>query len=417
MSQISSRRVEPFSEHQSQESQSTKVSNSTYESALNVYSPDLTSDLDNTVPSQRQIRDNELLKSPVLVRRRKSKKSSVIHSPYIVDDSDENTCLPMKENISIPVSNCEEYSMEVSVDSNENEHLAIENDDHIECTPISKVPRKLAVSKLYNVDTTLLRSGKKSRQSKLVFLPSERKADDTVNTIYKAKLLRPHTSPTPERNREETLKNRIQSTDEEIIESSPEKRMKSSFKVHSLTLKRKGLVKSLQKNSVPSKISDAKVPLREINKASISQYLPCIKKEEPCSIERSKTVGSLCGTSFKSNCDSPDPFSPVVIKTEDLCFDDTVLDGNLSTPVKETKKIKVMENNHEIEKRQLLGSTNQTLNSDSSSCNDETYCVLGEKLKENSACNMGEIKKEVQESNMLPPSLSAKKSLMSSFDM
>ncbi|XP_076231981.1 uncharacterized protein LOC143177746 isoform X2 [Calliopsis andreniformis] len=403
----------PFQVLQSESYQNKNVvlSNISTECVRN--SSDIMSDFDdstlrNYISLEKQTRQDELLKSPVLIKKRKCRRSDVVQGCTILEDSEENALLPMKKNILISANNADQNILEVSVDSSRSECSLNENNDQIECTPVSKMSKKLGVSKLYNVDTTLLQSGKKFRQSKLVFLSTEQNTDKTASKMDNTNCLRPHVSPTPEKNIKMNLKNRIKSVDEEIIEDSPTKRKNFNLKVKCLKLKKKSPIKHSGKDN---KFADSKMSRREMLltrgkkqiQSSESQYLPHVQKDELYSVKKSKTFGSAYNESIESNCDILS--SSVFTSIEDgpvTC---------LSTPVKESNEIKATKNYYQAQKKKCLELTSQSLNSDSSAY-DETYCVLGEKLKEDPDHDSENIKEKVSAGS--PP---VKKSLMNSFDL
>lgn len=411
--ETSQRRAGRCEGHASQaSSENTQASTSLYKSVSNVCSSDITSDCDDTALSdnksvRNQMVNNELLTSPILARRRsKCRRSSVAQRRSILDDSEDiSTCVPMKESITILMSSSQEdASEEMECSFTEN------NNDQIECTPISKMPRKLGFSNLYNVDTKLLQNGKKLKQSKLVFLPTEETNANAAHKVCKENVLRPHMSPTPARNVKGNSKNRIKPIDEEIIESSPTKGVDTNLKIKSLRLKRKSPAKHVQKHSIFDKITDnktsrTKLPLTEIRQASISQRLPVdtsTQNDESHLIRRSKTFAPLHPESITSTMDiTSSPFSRSLITSEDA---------------KETKSVENTETDNQAQKRKFSESTSQSQNYNSSTCDDETFFILEENRRENPTHNLDALKEKVHCSKILQfPRL--KKSLMDSFDM
>ncbi|XP_076231983.1 uncharacterized protein LOC143177746 isoform X3 [Calliopsis andreniformis] len=350
----------PFQVLQSESYQNKNVvlSNISTECVRN--SSDIMSDFDdstlrNYISLEKQTRQDELLKSPVLIKKRKCRRSDVVQGCTILEDSEENALLPMKKNILISANNADQNILEVSVDSSRKQNT-----------------------------------------------------DKTASKMDNTNCLRPHVSPTPEKNIKMNLKNRIKSVDEEIIEDSPTKRKNFNLKVKCLKLKKKSPIKHSGKDN---KFADSKMSRREMLltrgkkqiQSSESQYLPHVQKDELYSVKKSKTFGSAYNESIESNCDILS--SSVFTSIEDgpvTC---------LSTPVKESNEIKATKNYYQAQKKKCLELTSQSLNSDSSAY-DETYCVLGEKLKEDPDHDSENIKEKVSAGS--PP---VKKSLMNSFDL
>ena len=408
-------------------SENTKASTSLYERVSNVCSSDFTSDCEDSFisdnkPVQNQMVNDELLTSPILVRKRsKSRRSSSsLQGRSILEDSEDSSmCLSMKENNSILISSTQEdVSKEIECSFTEN------NNDQIECTPISKMTRKLGVSNLYNVHTTLLQNGKKLKQSKLVFLPTEETTANAAYKVCKDNALKPHMSPMPVRNVKGNSKNGIKPMDEEIIQSSPTKGVDRNLKIKNLRLKRKSPAKHIQKHSIFDKIIDnktsrSKLPLTEIHQASVSQCLPvdtCTQNDELQLIKRSKTFAPLHPESIVNTMDiTNSPFSRLLVTSQDVYFEDSDFDTELSIPENETKSVENAENDNEAQKMKFSESTSQS-QKHSSTCDDETFFILEENRRQNPTLNVDASKEKIPHSKIFQfPRL--KKRLMDSFDI
>ncbi|KZC11931.1 DNA endonuclease RBBP8 [Dufourea novaeangliae] len=358
LSQCSESHTEPLDKYTSQVlSENAKLSVSTYESISNECGSGI-------VSNPKQIEKNKLLHSPVLIKKRnKFRRSSVMSGRYILDDSEENIkYIPAKENIQILANSSQEDIYDTSVETKKSECSVIENNnDEIECTPLSTMPRKLGVSKLYNVDTTLLRNGRKLKQSTLMFFPNERSTENIGHEIHKElALLKPHMSLTPQRKIQQNSKylSSMRAAEEEIVEDSPTKRKKLKLKIRSLKNKKKR----------PSKLHEKSI--------SLNQYLPVytsMQKDEPYLIKRLKTF---------SNSDNE-------------------------------------RNENQAQKRKFSETINETCGYNTSAGDDETFCLLGERFKEKFVSNVDNTKDFKER---IPKSTSSelspvKKSLLDSFDM
>lgn len=193
----------------------------------------------------KQNEGNELLKSPILVKKHGQHNNFNTSDRVLVDlekDKEE------KENF-----------------------LVDETNDQIECTPISKTSKRLRISKLCNVETTILQNGKKLRQSKLLLFPDKQ----SVNTANHKMYSRPEClkSYTPERNEK---MNKIEFQEEEIIQGSPSKNVKSQFRKRNLQLKRKLMDEKANDKSdtfTDKSNSGTKLSTSEITKSKRDQYL------------------------------------------------------------------------------------------------------------------------------------------------
>ncbi|XP_076626774.1 uncharacterized protein LOC143344525 isoform X2 [Colletes latitarsis] len=381
--------------------------------------------------------EEKLLRSPILVKSRsKSKKTSAMHGHFILDDSGENSpYIPIKENIFIPTNDCHEDSDNVSVEHNKNQYSFIgNNSDRIECTPISKGHRKLGISNLYNVDTTLLQNGKKLKQSRLMFLPNEQTID---NKIYKEhKQLNPlisYISSTSKENIKEESTNLCESklVEDEIIEESPTMHMNSKLKIKDLKLKRKNTRKVTEKSGKRKndifdkhnndKTSGTKLSSIKVDQASLSQCLPTVhtstQKAEPYLIKKSMNIDSSDNKIIRSNTDILGfPSSPIITTSEHFSPEDI---KHLSS-IKETKPLQIIESDNQAQKRKFSETFKQSVSDyNSSVCNDETYCALGENLKKQAIFDVNELEdiEEKISENMLPDPPFTKKCFMNSFDI
>ncbi|XP_076653993.1 uncharacterized protein LOC143359723 isoform X2 [Halictus rubicundus] len=375
-----------------------KVSSSAYGTmCTSDYTPTVNEKVlaDDKIVDEKQIVKNELLRSPVLIRKRKSKKNYVTPGPAILDDSDEiNAFVPVRENITILANSSDEDLSETSVENDGNQISSIlNNNDQIECTPLSKLPKKLGVSKLYNINTTLLPNGKKLKQSRLVFLPTSESKETIDQKSQKelTSLMLPDNS------------GYSKDVDEEIIEDSPTKRKNLKLRMKSLKLKKKSPVKlrdnSHRKDNLFGKFGDNKI-------ASLSQCLPVhtsTQMDELQSIRKLKTFSISNNEKIGSNHDTL-PSCPSPIFTDSQSKSET---ENVDT-----------NNTSEAQKRKLSKLVDETSNYNSS-CSDETFCLLGEKLKEKSTFKIGNIENNKDElsKNVSHNSPPVKKSLMNSFDM
>ncbi|XP_033306735.1 uncharacterized protein LOC117209158 [Bombus bifarius] len=281
---------------------------------------DYISNVDNAVLIDRsvkcQIQEDKLLKSPIL-------------------KNEMNLCLPIKTDIS-SLTNLKSDIMQnpLSQDSKENECSIIENsNDEINTsinTTNTKMSKKLGVSKSYNVDTTLLKNGKNHRQSKLVLLEDEQSTDIVTQKKHnRSDFLTAHVSP--RKGIREQFKNYNNSIEEDVIQNSPNKRIKLSSKMRSLKLKRK-------------------TPKKEINQHSLDRHLLPLQK----SVQENRTH----------------------LITEPKIFD--FCNENVNSNDKTQKN---------------FNSAKEETDSNSSS--DKTFCTLGELLQEHSPCNINKLKENV----------------------
>ncbi|XP_033361402.1 uncharacterized protein LOC117239713 [Bombus vosnesenskii] len=281
---------------------------------------DYISNVDNAVLIDRsvkcQIQEDKLLKSPIL-------------------KNEMNLCLPIKTDIS-SLTNLKSDIMQnpLSQDSKENECSIIENsNDEINTsinTTNTKMSKKLGVSKSYNVDTTLLKNGKNHRQSKLVLLEDKQSTDIVTQKKHnRSDFLTAHVSP--RKGIREQFKNYNNSIEEDIIQNSPNKRIKLSSKMRSLKLKRK-------------------TPKKEINQHSLDRHLLPLQK----SVQENRTH----------------------LITEPKIFD--FCNENVNSNDKTQKN---------------FNSAKEETDSNSSS--DKTFCTLGESLQEHSPCNINKLKENV----------------------
>lgn len=279
---------------------------------------------------------------------------------------------------------------ELSIEPKEDEPSLFsiyENNDEVQCTPMAKIPRKLGVSKLYNVDTTLLKNGKKIKQSKLVFLPPEQSAD---NGLYPSKS---HLLPTPKRINQDQNK----SIDEEIIQVSPNKHAEFNLRIKNLKAKRKTPIKIIRNN-------DAKFLLREHGQLSLNQNLlsTCASKQKSqlSPFRKFKTLSFSNDEKIETNRDIISSLSPVDIVEHRHYVDDK----NLLTAIKKNEELDSVKDNNQTEEGSNSPLGDQKHQNNSSYENDETFCLLGEKLKR--------IKDD-----RLSKSSPVRRSLMSSFDV
>lgn len=359
----------------------------------NVLTEDETVLADDKFVDEKQIVENDLSRSPVLIKQRKSKKNCFTPDLAIMDDSYVHTTL-VKENMVIVQDSSDENLSETSVENDENQFPnMLNNNDQIECTPLSKLPKRLGVSKLYNVDTTLLSNGKKLKQSRLAFLPTS----ESKGIIDQ----KSHKKLTPLVRRDNF--DYRQDIDEEIIEGSPAKRIKSISRMKRCKPKEKSPAKfgedSCRKKILFGKCRDNKI-------ASLSQHLPVhtsTQKDELYPIRKLKTFSISDNGSIRRNNDiSPSCSSPIISDIK---------------PKLETEN-DVTSSANQTQRRKLSKLVDETCGYNSS-CGDETFCLLGEKLKEKSTSIVGstENNKNKLTKNVSRNSPSVKKSLMNSFDM
>ncbi|XP_012142191.2 uncharacterized protein LOC100876052 isoform X1 [Megachile rotundata] len=376
----------------------------------------IVSDLDDNSVS-RQTNQDKLQSSPILIKKRcKSKNNNNIFSHSSSNESNENLaqqCVPIKEDLSDLANSSQQDELFVEPKQDE---CSLFSPTEIQCTPVAKVSRKLGVSKQYNVDTTLLKSGKKVKQSKLVFLPCEQSDNRSTYTLL-----------TPEKSKKNESKNRNKSVDEEIIQVSPNKHTESNLRIKNLKIKRKTPIKVIQKGAKdssilsrnnPDKSNDVKSPLKEKNQLSLTQNFlsTCSFKQENelPSIKKMKTFSFQNDEKTKSKCDIRSPLS-VVDKLEHMHF---VNDENLSTTITNSEELESIQNINQI-KKEYLQPIDEKVHINSSTCDDETFCMLGEKLKEAPAvCNIdkSQITKENIFNNKSQTPSPVRRSLLTSFD-
>lgn len=415
-----------------------KMSTSVYKSVTNASSSIIVSNLKDNVSSdsisvQNQVEGHKLLSSPVLVKKRsKPRKTVALRNHFNLEDSKKNNaCIPMKENIFSLSNDSFEGTSKIPMEPKINKYLLNDNNKDVkECKPTSKEYRKLGISQLYNVDTTLLPSGKILKQSKLVFFPNEQSTYNTTHTKHKE--LNSHISPASKENIKEEPKNLCQteSVDEEVVKGSPTKYPQSNLKVKCLKLKKPSSRKLSEKNGRRRKDTfdrinidkpdDIKLPLIKDNQVSFNQHTSSVyisaQKGEPCLITKSKTVDfsheeTVGSDSNILNCLLP----PVISNIEHLSAKE-----HLSTSIKKTKQLEMIKNDNLTQKRKFSDTDTQIHNYNSSMYDDETFCLLGENLKKQSISDISELKEtkvKVFKSNTLLNSPPAKKCLMDSFDM
>ncbi|XP_076291401.1 uncharacterized protein LOC143214351 [Lasioglossum baleicum] len=340
---------------------------------------------------RKQIVVNELPRSPELIKKRKSKKRYFTPGPAIVDDSDEtNVFVPVREKITIVTNSSDENLSETSVENDENQFPSmLNNNDQIECTPLYKLPKKLGISKLYHVDTTLLQNGKKLKQSRLEFFPRKEIIDQKSHKELTSLVLPDNSGYRKD-------------VDEEIIEDSPTKCIKSVSRMKSFKPRKNSRAKLREDNCRKDNLL---VKFRD-KIASLSQPLPAhtsTQKDELYPIKKLKTFSTSNNESIGSNNDIlPSCVSPVLSDIEPKLKTENVNTSSAS----------------QAQERKLSKLANETCGYNSS-CNDETFCLLGEKLKGKSTSIVNSIEKNKDElsknvSHDFPP---VKKSLMHSFDM
>ncbi|XP_033327190.2 uncharacterized protein LOC117220878 [Megalopta genalis] len=378
------------------------------ESCIDVYSNQTsqlsknstTYNLDNTLGSNETILaddkfgHNKLLHSPVLIRRHKPKKNSITPGRSILDDTDEiDTSIPLRENIII-LANSSDEDLSTSVETKENQCSNIlNNNDEIECTPLSRLPKKLGLSKLYNIETTLLNSGKKLKQSRLAFVPSEenKMIMDAKKRKKLNKLIQPEfltSTKNLQQNSKGTGSN--ETVDEEIIEDSPTKRKKSKLKIQSLKLKKNSSGKFRDDISIKINLfSDTK-----ISYANLSQCLPVDTSTQSKELYSKKELKSFSISENKGIRNSYEILPSLsLVDTERIVnnipeeetekIDTKRMVNNI--PKEETEKIDAS-NEFQAQKKKLSKLVEGACNSNLS-CNDETFYLLGERPKEKTEKN------------------------------
>ena len=321
---------------------------------------DSISSIDNIVSPNtsinHQIQEDKLLKSPILIKKySRSKKEIVTNDRFNVKNYKKNevsSCLPTKLDTSILI-NLENNVKQETLSENENKCSIFENKNDEIDTSLTKISKKLGVSTLYNVDTTLLQNGKKFRQSKLVILEDEQPTNTIDQKYNSSNFLTVHVPPKSKQDIEENFKNHNNSIEEDIIQNSPSKRMKLNSKMENVKLKY---------------ITSGK----KIKKTSFSCHSPSlqtsIKKNQTCLFTKPKVL-NFCGGSVSNDR-------------------------------------KIQENNDRMKEKTYSKAIGQLLSTNSSAC-DETFCMLGEEFKQKSACDTNELKENKF----------SRKNLMNSFDM
>ncbi|XP_054008873.1 DNA endonuclease RBBP8-like [Hylaeus anthracinus] len=411
--------------------ETTKTFTPLRESVMNPSNSDIMTNIEDSISSDKsteeQMDENSLLRSPILAKKRcKSKKISTTQNYLILDDSEtDSPCITMKENIFISANDSHKCIPKVLVEFKENEcSLTENNNDKIECTPLSKMSRKLGVSTLYNVDTTLLQNGKKLKQTKLMFLPNNAISEKREPL----KTLRPHISPTTKKNKTNGSKDfsGLTLVDEEVIQVSPAKHAKSNLKMKSLKLMKRSPTKFIEACNTFSKLnndktSDTKLPTRKLDEISLSQCpspaCASTQKDEPCLISMSNTTTSLYKKSIGNDCIRPSSLSSMTSANSEHLFPQSFKYS--STPVQETKQLQMTENGNQVQKRKFSETVKQINYSNSSVYNDETFFLLGECIKKEPISQTAEMQntKDKTFENTLRDSPPAKRSLASSFDV
>lgn len=316
------------------------------------------------------------MQSPILIKKRsKSKKTNITDNNFILENFDINKTypnIPIKENISILTISGNNFREDAIFEKSQKNKILINenNNDEIKCIP-NKISQKLRINTLYNVDTTLLQNGKKLKQSKLMFLPDTQ----SVNTATheSSNISKIHTLPISKKDiLKEKLENYNKSIEEEVIQNSPKKHTELSSKIKCLRLK--------------NKTSNKKINQSSLNLLSVQTST------------QSKIDDNILNPSF---------FQTI----SDIGYSEN---KNLSTPIKKIRKLEI-EKNITPEKRKYPESINQMFDTNSS-IYDETYCLLGEKIKQKSY-DKNELKKNKFENKNSPEYPRIKKYLMDSFDM
>ncbi|KOX68669.1 DNA endonuclease RBBP8 [Melipona quadrifasciata] len=319
---------------------------------------DSISSVDNIVSPNtsinHQIQEDKLLKSPILIKKYlSSKKKSVTNGQFNLENCKKNemsSCLPTKLNTSILI-NLENNVKQETLSENENKCSIIENkNDEID----TSVTKKLGISTLCNVNTTLLRNGKKLRQSKLVILEDEQSTNTIDQKYNSSNFSTVHVSPKSKKDIEEKFKNHNNSIEEDIIQSSPTKRMKLNSKIKNLKLKNITSEKRFKKQILSPNCH--------------SSFLQkSIKENQPCLFTKPKVL-NFCS-------------------------------GNVSN-----------DDNGKLKENTYSEAIGQLLNTNSSTCDDETFYMLGEKFKQKSASDTNELENIFKNK-------SSRKNLMNSFDI
>ncbi|KAK1133772.1 hypothetical protein K0M31_011562 [Melipona bicolor] len=330
------------------------------------FSFDSISSVDNIVSPNtsinHQIQEDKLLKSPILIKKYlSSKKKSVTNGQFNLENCKKNemsSCLPTKLDTSILI-NLENNVKQETLSENENKCSIIENKNDEIDTSVTKITKKLGISTLCNVNTTLLRNGKKLRQSKLVILEDEQSTNTIDQKYNSSNFSTVHVSPKSKKDIEEKFKNHNNSIEEDIIQSSPTKRMKLNSKIKNLKLKNITSEKRFKKQILSPNCH--------------SSFLQTsIKENQPCLLTKPKVL-NFCS-------------------------------GNVSNDDK------IQENNGQLKEKTYSEAIGQLLNTNSSTCDDETFYMLGEKFKQKSASDTNELENIFKNK-------SSRKNLMNSFDI
>ncbi|XP_078038655.1 uncharacterized protein LOC144470931 [Augochlora pura] len=332
---------------------------------------------------QKQIVNEKLLRSPVLGKKYKSGKNSFIPGHSILDDTNEiGTSSLLRENITV-LANSSDEDISTFVETKENQCSTIlNNEDTVECTPLSKLPKKMRLCKLYNVETTLLKSGKKLKQSRLEFVSSE----ESKMTINEEKHKKLTTLIQPEfltstKNLQKFVKV-SGSNDEEIIEDSPTKHKISKLKMRSLKVNKSNPLTYRDNNRRKINLfSDTKITsLHQCSRRHTST------SNELCSVNKLKSFNTSLNKSVKNNCEIMPPPSLIVhteriannVRTEEA--EKISTERIVNIPKKETEKIDTS-NKSQAQKRKLSKLIEETCNFNLQSSN-ETFYLPGEKLNE-----------------------------------
>lgn len=324
---------------------------------------DSTSSVDSIVLSNtsinHQIQEDKLLKSPILIQKySRAKKASVTNDLFNLEnfkDNEMNLCLPKKLDTSILI-NLENNVKQKTSSEKENKCSIIENKNDEIDTSVTKISKKLGISTLYNVNTTLLQNGKKFRQSKLMILEDKQSTNTIDQKHNSSNFLTVHVLPKSKRDVKEKFKNHDNSIREDIIQNSPNKRIKLNSKMKNLKLKKITSEKRIKQTSLSCHSPSLQIPTKE---------------NQTCLLTKPKVL-NFCS-------------------------------GNVSNDDK------MQENNDRTKEKTYSKAIGQMLDTNSSTCDDETFCILGEELKQKSACDIDKLKE-----NMFKFS---KKNLMNSFDM
>lgn len=357
-------------------SENKKIFTSLYNNVCTSSNSDIDASLNDSIINdkfiEKQISEEKLLQSPILIKKRsKSKKTNITDNNFILENFEINETypnIPIKENIFILTEN--NFREDTILKKSQNKISINENNnDEIKCTP-NKISKKLKINTLYNVDTTLLQNAKKLRQSKLMFLPDTQ----SINTATheNSNISKVHALSISKKDIEK-LENYNKSIEEEVIQNSPKKHIELSSKIKCLKLK--------------NKTSNKKINQSSLNLLSVETST------------QSKIDDNILNPSF---------FQTI----SDIKYSEN---KNLSTPIKKIKKLEIEKNITPTEKRKYPELINQMFDTNSS-IYDETYCLLGEKIKQRSY-DKNELKENKFENKKSPEYPPIKKYLMDSFDM